>query len=78
MTTLVLTQTASLFNRIFSLVKSISKSVAFGVAISRQCEANRIIAHHLTHEYPNMNIYQIQSMLNERTLKDLKKEFGRA
>jgi hypothetical protein len=77
MTTLVLTQTTSLINWIFSLVKKVSKSVAFGVAMSRQCEANRIIANHLTHEYPNMDVYQIQSMLNERTLRDLRKEFGR-
>ena len=58
-----------------TFLKGIFKSWGFAIACSRQMEANRQIAFHLRCEYPKMSEWEIVSMLNERTLKSLEKEF---
>ena len=58
-----------------NFLKGIFKSWSFAIACSRQMEANRQIASHLRCEYPKMSEWEIVSMLNEKTLRQLEKEY---
>lgn len=60
---------------VVNFIKGFFKSWGFAIACSRQMEANQKIAQHLKCEYPNMTEGQLISMLNDKSLKALEKEW---
>lgn len=73
MTTLTLTANycGKTLNSIINAGKKTLKSIMVGWMLSRQTAANRWIAQHIIHEYPEHTVQSLTFALNEKTLKDI-------
>ena len=62
---------------LFGVFKRIGNSFLFAVALSRQTQANALIARHMIVEYPHHTVESLTHELNQRTIAQLEKEFAR-
>lgn len=78
MTTLTLTKWNGWISFPLSILngfKKVGKAVVYSMALARQTEANRRIAHFVKHEYPHATEAHIIHELNRKTIERLQKEF---
>ena len=80
MTTLVLNYSQSLLNGTLSFFKKALQGMMIGIAISRQCEANKYVAEQMvrTGDWSQDDYYVILQDLNTKSINAIEKEFGRA
>lgn len=79
MTTIAL-KTAYLTGSVWNAVKKTFQGILIGIAISRQCEANRYVAEQMvrTGDWNKDDYYVILQDLNQKSIAQIEKEFGRA
>lgn len=79
MTTIAL-KTAYLTGSVWNVVKKSLQGIMIGIAISRQCEANKYVAEQMvrTGDWSRDDYYVILHDLNQKAIAGIEKEFGRA